>query len=146
MLAVLQAWGRGVFVFPRLNCMQRGVHSVQPTETVVEEETAGAQEQDEFEVQAPPSEWFAKDVVEYDGGFLPPPPVARILPESPEQLSEASASLSFQSEHTDTGWGENEMLEEEEVLSSASSARLYPVDGHHIDIISHLSLGENHEK
>uniref|UniRef100_A0A8D9BI17 Radial spoke head 1 homolog n=1 Tax=Cacopsylla melanoneura TaxID=428564 RepID=A0A8D9BI17_9HEMI len=115
--------GRGLFAFPLLNCMQLGVYERKPIEQPPEEEPPfdmGSQNLSEADFDKPlpglpPSEWWARDVVEYDGNLMPPPPVTKVLPDTPDTASIQSASLLTHHSEQDECWeGEGEMLEEEE--------------------------------
>ncbi|XP_008480984.1 uncharacterized protein LOC103517719 [Diaphorina citri] len=116
--------GKGVFVFPRLNCMQLGIYSSPPPDLEAEEiqaETSGEGDEEKPRKEGPPSQWFAKDVVEYDESLMPPLPKTRILPDSPDIESVQSAILlSENSEQEEGAWSEGrEELGEEEDLVSA---------------------------
>ncbi|KAL1458442.1 hypothetical protein WDU94_008596 [Cyamophila willieti] len=84
--------GRGVFAFPRLSCMQLGVYERKPIEHPPEEEPIdmGSQNLSEADYDkpipvVPPSEWWARDVVEYDGSLMPPPPEEEANPSWAEE-------------------------------------------------------------
>ncbi|KAI5711354.1 hypothetical protein M8J76_004254 [Diaphorina citri] len=137
--------GKGVFVFPRLNCMQLGIYSSPPRDLEAEEiqaETSGEGDEEKPRQEGPPSQWFAKDVVEYDESLMPPLPKTRILPDSPDIESVQSAILlSENSEQEEGAWseGREELGEEEDLVSSAGELHI----GDQIEVMSSPSMHEN---